>query len=100
MRYFFHFEIRNERISDCEGAELADLESAHRHALRIIEQAAPVILNDDPHWRDWRIEVGTETGDRILTVLSGASRRLSPLEPRRPMRAFGRRKCFGATHRP
>jgi hypothetical protein len=100
MRYYFHFESRNERISDCDGAELADLQSAHRHALRIIEQAAPVIPSDDPNWRDWRIEVGSGTGDRVLTVLTAASQRLSPLEPRRAMRVFGRRKRFGATRQP
>jgi len=68
MRFYFHLESGNERILDFEGAELADLKAAHRHALRFIELAA-LFISDDPDWRDWRIEVASDRRERILTIL-------------------------------
>ena len=68
MRFYFHLESGNERILDFEGAELADLKAATRHALRFIELAA-LFISDDPDWRDWRIEVASDRRERILTVL-------------------------------
>ena len=46
MRFYFHVEWGNERILDFEGAELADLKAAHRHALRFIELAGLFISDD------------------------------------------------------
>ncbi len=68
MRFYFHVEWGNERILDFEGAELADLKAAHRHALRFIELAG-LFISDDQDWRDWRIEVASDRRERILTVL-------------------------------
>jgi hypothetical protein len=39
MRFYFHLESGNGRILDFEGAELADLKAAHRHALRFIDSS-------------------------------------------------------------
>ena len=42
-RFYFHLEDRSGRVSDEEGMELPDIDSAHRHAL----QAARLIICDE-----------------------------------------------------
>jgi hypothetical protein len=42
MRFYFDFLSHNEEIRDCEGVELADWLTAHRHAVQIVKQTVPL----------------------------------------------------------
>ena len=51
MRFYFDFLSHNEEIRDCEGVELADWLTAHRHAVQIVKQTVP-FLPKGSEWRD------------------------------------------------
>ena len=50
MRFYFDFLSHNEEIRDCEGVELADWLTAHRHAVQIVKQTVPFL----PKGSEWR----------------------------------------------
>ena len=67
-RYYFHFWCRGQAVPDHDGAELDDLASAHRHALRLIRQTIPLFSGEDEA-RGWYIEIANEEKRAVLTVL-------------------------------
>jgi hypothetical protein len=86
-RYFFHFLSKDEFIPDYEGVVLANLNAAHRHAMRLVVQTIPALADED--LRHWKIEIADERQYVALTVLFPVA---PPPEPRcpQPMRATGR----------
>jgi hypothetical protein len=79
MRFFFDFlSQNNENIADCEGVELADWRAAHRHAIRIVQQAIPFIP-EGPDRRGWRIQVTDASRRHVLSVLFPAASRYAAL---------------------
>jgi hypothetical protein len=68
-RYFFHFRCRDgTSVPDADGAELADVEAAHLHALALVRQTMP-LFSTAAEARDWIIEVADEEQLHVLTVL-------------------------------
>ena len=72
MRFYFDFLSHNEEIRDCEGLELADWLTAHRHAVQIVKQTVP-FLPKGLEWRGLRIQVRDECGRYVLSVLFPSS---------------------------
>ena len=78
MRFYFDFLSHNEEIRDCEGVELADWLTAHRHAVQIVKQTVP-FLPKGLEWRGLRIQVRDECGRYVLSVLFPAASRYAAL---------------------
>jgi hypothetical protein len=69
-RYFFHFASNDEFIPDEDGEVLDGLKAAHLHAMRLVNQTASTLRQDDPN--HWTIEVADERQAVLLTVLFSA----------------------------
>ena len=78
MRFYFDFLSHNEEIRDCEGVELADWLTAHRHAVQIVKQTVP-FLPKGLDWRGLRIQVRDECRRHVLSVLFPAASRYAAL---------------------
>ena len=50
------------------GVELADLQAAHGHALKLIRQTL-VLFSDDHEARNWYIQVADDQNRTVLAVL-------------------------------
>jgi hypothetical protein len=96
MRFYFDFLSHNEEMRDCEGVELADWLTAHRHAVQIVKQTVPY-LPKGSDWRGFRIQVRDECRRHVLSVLFPAASRYaalltqSSLKTNYPPVRFGRR---------
>jgi hypothetical protein len=82
-RYLFHFACKDEFIPDYEGVVLDDLQTAHRHAMRLVWQTMPLLQAED--LRHWHVEVADESQLVLLIVLF-------PAVPARPQMPFGQRE--------
>ena len=94
MRFYFDFLSHNEEIRDCEGVELADWLTAHRHAVQIVKQTVP-FLPKGSEWRGLRIQVRDECRRHVLSVLFPAASRYAALLTQTSLQTmpviFGRR---------
>ena len=68
-RYYFHVVSPKNPVRDAYGVELAGLDAAHWHAMRLVYR----LREHAPETgEDWVIEVSDETGARPLVVLPRA----------------------------
>lgn len=68
-RYYFHVVSPKNPVRDAHGVELAGLDAAHWHAMRLVYR----LREHAPETgEDWVIEVSDETGARPLVVLPRA----------------------------
>ena len=68
-RYYFHVVSPRNPVRDAYGVELAGLDAAHWHAMRLVYR----LREHAPETgEDWVIEVSDETGARPLVVLPRA----------------------------
>ena len=74
-RYFFHIVSRKNPVRDAYGVELAGLEAAHWHAMRLVYRLREHAGDAS---EDWVIAVGDEAGARPLVVLPSAVPMLRP----------------------
>ena len=69
-RYRFHYWCHGSiSVPDEDGGiELADLQAAHRHALKLVRQTTPLFANAEEA-RGWYIEIADENDHHMMTVL-------------------------------
>jgi hypothetical protein len=77
-RYYFHIVSRTNPVCDVYGVELAGLDAAHWHAMRLVyrlREHAPETSED------WVVAVSDESGARPLVVLPRAVPMLREASP-------------------
>jgi hypothetical protein len=69
-RFYFHYWHRGSlRVPDDEGGvELSNINAAHQHALKLVQQTLPLFDSADEA-RGWYIEIADEEDRHVLTVL-------------------------------
>jgi hypothetical protein len=68
-RYFFHLKSPNNPVRDTHGVELAGLDAAHWHAMRLVYRLREYAAETG---EDWVIAVADESGAAPLLVLPSA----------------------------
>ena len=99
MRFYFDFLSHNEEIRDCEGVELADWLTAHRHAVQIVKQTVP-FLPEGSDWRGLRIKVRDASRRQVLSVLFPAASRYAVLLTRTSLQTNYLPVLFGKRNGP
>ena len=66
-RYYFHVASKEDWVVDTDGRELPDLASAHRHAVKLIQQM--LLYLPDEHMNGWRLEICNALGVPEMSVL-------------------------------
>jgi hypothetical protein len=80
-KFYFHFEAAGTCIDDQDGKELASLGDAHKHAVRLVEQAT-AYFDDARDWRGWTVRI-CSGGNRLLLTVLFPFRGESPVSRRR-----------------
>lgn len=77
-RFYFHISSKDEDVPDHDGMELKNLAQAHDHAMTVIRDTLPFVV--DQLDRGWLLDVADANGRVVLTVpyRTSASTRSKP----------------------